>query len=104
MYEHYAGFFALYYSLSFSCYFAKIFSMATSFRMTSFAPREAMTTAEPPEPLDFQHPEFIFFKQILQRIDGPAARLFGVFCVFCGLKLVSISVHSWLLLNGLVAA
>jgi hypothetical protein len=27
--------------------------MATSFRMTSFAPREAMTTAEPPEPLAF---------------------------------------------------
>ena len=32
------------------CFFAKIFSMATSFRMTSFASREAMTTAEPPEP------------------------------------------------------
>jgi hypothetical protein len=27
--------------------------MAMSFRMTSFAPREAMTTAEPPEPLTF---------------------------------------------------
>ena len=48
MYECYAGFFALYYSLSFSCYFAKIFSIATSFRMTSFASRESMTTAEQP--------------------------------------------------------
>ncbi len=36
-----------------------------SFRMTSFAPREAMTTAEPPEPLDFQYSEFILLKQIL---------------------------------------
>ena len=37
-------------------------------------------------PLDFQHSEFILLKQILQRIDGPAARHFGVFCVFCGLS------------------
>jgi hypothetical protein len=56
----------------------------SSFRMTLSSPREAMTTAEPPEPLDFQHSEFILFKQILQRIDGPAARHFGVFRVFCG--------------------
>ena len=42
-----------YYYRSFSCFFAKIFSMVWSFRMTSFAPREAMTTAEPPEPLYF---------------------------------------------------
>jgi hypothetical protein len=53
MYECYAGFFALYYSLSFSCYFAKIFSMATSFCMTSFAAAQRMTTAEPLEPLAF---------------------------------------------------
>ena len=35
-----------------------------------------MTTAELPEPLFFQHMEFILFKQILQEIVGPAARLF----------------------------
>ena len=33
-----------------------------------------MTTAEPPEPLILQQSEFIMFKQILQQIDGPAAR------------------------------
>jgi hypothetical protein len=48
--------------------------MITSFRMTSFASREAMTTAEPPEPLTLQHSEFIIFKQNLQQIGGPAAR------------------------------
>jgi hypothetical protein len=36
--------------------------MSTSFRTTSFASREAMTTAEPPEPLDFQHSEIIFIQ------------------------------------------
>ncbi len=55
--------------------------MITSFRMTSFASREAMTTAEPPEPLTLQHSEFIIFKQILQQIVGPAARLLFIPCV-----------------------
>ncbi len=55
--------------------------MSTSIRMTSFAPREAMTTAEPPEPLTLQHSEFIIFKQILLLIDGPAARL-SVYSVY----------------------
>ena len=68
--------------------------------MTSFAPREAMTTAEPPEPLDFSAFRIHFFKQILQLIDGPAARHFGVFCVFCGLKFVCIRVHSWFLISS----
>ena len=36
-------------------------------------------TAEPPEPLIFQHSEFILFKQILQRIDGPAARHYSYY-------------------------
>jgi len=45
--------------------------MTTSFRMTSFASREATTTAEPPEPLTLQHSEFIIFKKILQQIVGP---------------------------------
>ena len=42
--------------------------------MMLFPPREAMTTAEPPEPLTFRHSEIFIFKQILQRIVGPAAR------------------------------
>ena len=33
-----------------------------------------MTTAEPPEPLFFQHSEYITSKQILHLIDGPTAR------------------------------
>ena len=64
----------LYYYRSFSCFFAKIFSMAMNFRMTSFAPREAMTTAEPPEPLTVQHSDPIMNKQNLQEFVGPAAR------------------------------
>ena len=55
--------------------------MTTSFRMTSLASREAMTTVEPPEPLTLQHSEFIIFKQILQQIVGPAARLLFIPCV-----------------------
>ena len=39
-----------------------------------FPPREAMTTAEPPETLIIQHSEFIIYKESLQEIDGPAAR------------------------------
>ena len=42
--------------------------------MRYFTAREAMTTAEPPEPLIFQHSEIIITKQILQQIGGPAAR------------------------------
>ena len=43
--------------------------------MTSLASREATTTAAAAGAADcFQHSEFILFKQILQRIDGPAAR------------------------------
>ncbi|MBO4526472.1 MAG: hypothetical protein J5743_02515 [Victivallales bacterium] len=43
--------------------------------MTSFAPREAMTTAEPPEPLPFQHQYAIMNKQNFQEIVGSAAKL-----------------------------
>ena len=53
--------------------------------MRFYASREATTTAEPPEPLTFQHSEIFLFKQILQRIAGPAARHFCLFRVFCGL-------------------
>ena len=55
--------------------------MITSFRTMLFPPREAMTTAEPPEPLTLQHSEFIIFKQVLQQIVGPAARLLFIPCV-----------------------
>ena len=58
----------------FFLFFAKIFSMASSCRMRSFPPREAMTTAELPEPLVLQHSDSIINKQNLQEIVGPAAR------------------------------
>ena len=38
------------------------------------SPREAMTTAESPEPLTFQHADSIMNKQNHQEIVGPAAR------------------------------
>ena len=52
--------------------------------MTSFAPREAMTTAEPPEPLASFMISVLFLSLNPSGIVGPAARHFGVFCVFCG--------------------
>ena len=58
--------------------------------MMLFPPREAMTTAEPPEPLTFPYLDSIMNKQNLQDIVGPAARHFCLFSVFCGLF---ISVH-----------
>ena len=65
----------------FMSFSAKIFFMASNFHMMLFPPREATTTAEPPEPLTLQHSEFIIFKQILQQIVGPAARLLFIPCV-----------------------
>ena len=59
-------------------------SWISSFRMTSFAAAQRMTTAEPPEPLDFQHSEFIIYNKSLYCLSAPAVRHFGVFCVFCG--------------------
>jgi hypothetical protein len=38
---------------------------------------QRIETAEPPEPLTFQHSEFIITKQILLKIAGPAARHFS---------------------------
>ena len=71
-----------------------------SFRMIPFPPRVAMTTAELPEPLIFQQSEIILFKQILQRIDGPAARhsVCSVYSVDYK-KFVFICVHSWFQIN-----
>ena len=53
--------------------------------MMLFPPREAMTIAEPPEPLTFPHLDSIMNKQNLQEMGGPAARHFGLFSVFSGL-------------------
>ncbi len=50
------------------------FVLSKEFCMTFFAPRAAMTTAEPPEPLAFQHPVSIMDKHNHQVIGGPAAR------------------------------
>jgi hypothetical protein len=60
--------------------------MITSFRMTSFASREAMTTAEPPEPLDFVH-DWISFSanQTFWSLSARRRGIFCLFCVFCGL-------------------
>ena len=63
-----------------------------------------MINAEPPEPLTYQHSEIILFKQILQRIVGPAARHFCLFRVFCGLQEVDFSCLSWFQFNGLATA
>ncbi len=49
-----------------------LFLVAKIFIQISFAPREAMTTAEPPEPLPFQHSKFIITKQFFRQIVGPA--------------------------------
>jgi len=70
-----------------------------SFRMTSFAAAQRMTTAESPEPLAFSAFRTQFFKQILQQIDGPAARHFVCFVYFVCfvLRFVCIRVHSWFL-------
>ena len=58
--------------------FAKIFLsyivMVSSYRMIPFPPREAMTTAEPPEPLTIQHAVPLCPPKNLQEMIGPAAR------------------------------
>ena len=50
---------SLYYYCPFSCFSEKILSKAKSYRMRFFASREATTIAEPPEPLTFQHSDFM---------------------------------------------
>ena len=59
-----------------------LFLVAKIFIQISFAPREAMTTAEPPEPLPFQHSKFIITKQFFRQIVGPAARHLYVIPLF----------------------
>ena len=63
--------------------------------MMLFPPREAMTIAEPPEPLTFPHLDSIMNKQNLQDIVGPAARHFVYSMYSVDSLLVFISVHSW---------
>ena len=63
----------------------KIFSMTTSFRMTSFAPRKAITTATAAGAVP-AHSSFSFCSQPRPSLTiGPAARHSCVICVFCGL-------------------
>ena len=59
--------------------------MATSFRMTSFASREAMTTAEPPEPYEAFMINVLFHQRILWGTSARRRGFFSVFGVFCGL-------------------
>ena len=82
-----------YYYNSFSCFFTKIF------RMTSFAPREAMTTAEQTEPFVSLAINVLFHHESLSDLVGPSARL-SVYSVDCK-KIVYIRVHSWLIINEL---
>ncbi len=72
-------------------FFANIFSMAASFRTMSFPPREAMTTAEPPEPLPLQLLAFCFQLFALRSSRPGGEAMF-----------VSISVHSWFYINHLI--
>ena len=65
--------------------------MATIFRMTSFAPREAMTTAEPPEPLTFSALRIPFIQTNPSADCRPGGEAF--WCVLCVLWLI-IRVHS----------
>ena len=62
--------------------------------MTSFAPREAMTTAEPPEPFVSFLINVLFLSLIPSGIVGPGGEAF--WCVLCvlWLKFVLIRVHS----------
>ena len=53
--------------------------------MMLFPPREATTTAEPPEPFGSFVINVLFNQNILQAVVGPAAKHFGLFSVFCGL-------------------
>ncbi len=52
--------------------------------MTTFAAVQRMTTAEPPEPFTSFMINVLFLSSNPTGIDSPAARHFGVFCVFCG--------------------
>ena len=66
--------------------------------MRFFASREAMTTAEPPEPLIFQFSDSIM-KKNHQKIGGPSARhsVYSVYSVDS--SFVFIRVHSWFQMN-----
>ena len=63
--------------------------------MTSFAPREAMTTAEPPEPLAFSASRIHFYSN--KSFNGLTARrrgFFEFFVYFVDCFVVKIRVHS----------
>ena len=69
-----------YYYCSFSCFYEKIFSKTLSFCMMLFPPREAMTTAEPPEPFASFVINVLFNQYILLAV---AARRRGILSILC---------------------
>ena len=87
-----------YYYRSFSCFLAKIFPCA-------FLLREALSqTAEPPEPFASFAINVLFLHGILSNFIGPAARLFCLFSVFCGLNFRIFRDFRGSSINDLVAA
>jgi hypothetical protein len=56
--------------------------------------RSAIRTAEPPEPLHFQHSDSLIQKQIIQEFVGPGGKAFCLFRVFCGLLITFLHILS----------
>ena len=71
--------------------------MASSFRMMLFPPCEAMTTAEPPELLIFQHSDSIMNNKLLRRLSARRRGILVYSVYSVDSSLVFISVHSWFL-------
>ena len=72
--------------------------MASSFRMTLFPPREATTTAEPPEPLTFPHLDSIMNNNSSGDCRPGGEAFWFIQCIlWTPLIFVFIRVHSWFL-------
>ena len=80
-----------YYYHSFSCFLTTIFSMRFS------VARSAFTTAAAAGAVCIILNQRLVSSLNPQDVVGPAARLFSVFSVFCGLKFRALSCLSWLL-------
>ena len=80
-----------YYYRSFSCFLTTIFSMRFS------VARSAFTTAAAAGAVCIILNQRLVSSLNPQDVVGPAARLFSVFSVFCGLKFRALSCLSWLL-------
>ena len=79
------------YYRSFSCFLTKIFTMRFS------VARSAFTTAAAAGAVCIILNQRLVSSLNPQDVVGPAARLFSVFSVFCGLKFRALSCLSWLL-------